>query len=762
MIPVMADGSKRPTTRWKELQSRIADEPTLTAWFSRTNGVGIGIVCGRVSGGLEVLDFEAGSPFESWKDCVVRQGAGELLAKLVIVDTPSGGSHLYYRADGVAGNQRLAFRRTTDSPTKVVIETRGEGGYVVAPGSPPACHPSGKLYYLRQGSLETIARITNEERELLLQTAKSFNEGALVAPSNSSRVVEANHKLRPGDIFNQQAEWRTILEPAGWSIAFERADVTYWRRPGKSFGCSATTNFKDSDRLHVFSTNAAPFRPETSYDKFTAYALLNHGGDFRKAARELARQGYHWGDSAPDLGFPLTDLGNAERLVQRFGNDLRFCTEWGKWLVWSGAHWEIDRLDSIYERAKQVARGIYEEAADSNDVDRRQALSKHAVRSENHQRIKAMVELACTSLAPNPEDFDADPWLLNCTNGTLDLRSGRLRPHRREDWLTKRAGSGYLPEAACPLWLAFLNTIMLGRQELILFLQTAVGYSLTGRTSERCVFILYGTGKNGKSTFLETLRSLLADYAQSITTEALLARHQDSGISNDIARLRGARFVPGSETDQGRRLAESKLKSLTGQDTISARFLHCEFFDFRPTFKLWLSTNHKPVITGTDDAIWDRIRLIPFDYRVPNEADDKGLADKLAAELPGILAWAVEGCLRWQRDGLEAPRPVQEATTEYRREMDLIAQFLDDRCLLNPAARVSAKTLHQAYSDWCSDNGEVAMSSRMLSRRLSDRGFRKAGRDSSGRFLWEGIGVIQATGSEAAEVTEVKNDFCLS
>ncbi len=232
----------------------------------------------------------------------------------------------------------------------------------------------------------------------------------------------------------------------------------------------------------------------------------------------------------------------------------------------------------------------------------------------------------------------------------------------------------------------------------------------------------------------------MGDYALRTPTDTLLAR-RDAGIPNNIAALKGARFVSASEADEGRRLAEATIKDLTGGDTISARFMRGEWFDFLPEFKLWLGTNHKPVIRGTDRAIWDRIRLIPFAVRIPDEEQDKHLRTKLLAEAPGILAWAVEGCLAWQRDGLGEPREVRDATAGYRAEMDVLAGFLEDRCVVKEAARVSAKDLYASYVGWCDETGEKPMTQKAMGQRLGERGFDSARVGKDRARYWLGLGL---------------------
>jgi putative DNA primase/helicase len=447
------------------------------------------------------------------------------------------------------------------------------------------------------------------------------------------------------------------------------------------------------------------------------------------------------GHAEPPARFNLTDLGNAERFVARHGEDVRYCYPWGKWLVWTGSRWERDDAGRVHRLAKETVRAIYAEAAAAEDEDHRKALAQHATRSEAEAKIRAMLELAKSEVPVSPDELDADPWLLNAPNGTIDLRSGELRPHRREDLLTKMSGAEYDPDAPAPSWAAFLERVLPG-EELRGFVRRASGYSATGDTSEQCMFINHGPGANGKSTFQEALAAALGDYAMRTPTETLLAKRA-GGVPNDVARLKGARFVAASETEEGRRLAESLVKDLTGQDTISARFMRAEWFDFKPTHKLWLSTNHKPEIRGTDVAIWRRIRLIPWAVTIPPAKQDRKLAEKLRDELPGVLAWAVGGCLEWRREGLRPPDDVRRATAAYRAEMDILGAFLGECCALDTESSVAAKDLYSAYKLWCDENGEKPETQRRFGSRLTERGdFERYRGGKSGGHRWRGVELL--------------------
>ena len=434
---------------------------------------------------------------------------------------------------------------------------------------------------------------------------------------------------------------------------------------------------------------------------------------------------------------PCTDLGNAERLVQQHRVDIRYVPQL-RWLVWDGRRWVVDETGEIERKAKVTVRSIYMEATNCEDKEVREALSKWAHKSEAVARIAAMIELAKSEQdIPIPhKELDRDLWLLNVLNGTLDLKNIELRKHCPGDFLTKLIEIDYDASASCLTWESFVERVTACKNDQHPFIQKSIGYALTGSTREQCLFILYGVGANGKSTFLNVISSLLADYGKQTPTETLLVKRGDQ-IPNDIARLAGSRFVCAVEATSGRRLAEGLVKQMTGGDKMTARFLHREFFEFEPTFKLWLAVNHKPRITGTDHAIWRRIRLIPFNVTIPKNEQDPDLFDKLKAELPGILAWAVEGCKLWLKEGLVQPQAVETATEEYRTESDIIATFIDERCEVDQDGQATKNDLYLAYTDWCKDSGERPVTKNELRTKLIEKGFSED-RSNKGRY-WKGL-----------------------
>jgi putative DNA primase/helicase len=442
---------------------------------------------------------------------------------------------------------------------------------------------------------------------------------------------------------------------------------------------------------------------------------------------------------APTTWAP-TDLGNAERFAYHHREGVRFCYAWNTWLIWTGQYWEPDAGNQVLQLAKQTIRRIYQEAAEAATPPAREQLAKWAVASEQASRVRALLDLARAEpgLPVKPDQLDADPFLLNCQNGTLDLRTGTLRQHERADLITKCVPVDYDPAAACPIFEAFLSRIFGERPALIAFVQRAVGYALTGDTREQALFLCWGTGANGKTTLMETMRAMLADYATTAAADTLLARkHDGTTAMNDLSTLQGARLAVAVESDMGRRLAEALVKQLTGGEAIKVKRLYADVYAITPTFKLWIGTNHKPVIRGTDHAIWRRIRLIPFDVTIPDEQQDKNLPDKLKTELPGILRWAVDGCRAWQHGGLGVPDEVRSATADYRADMDILEDFLGECCVVEAEALVAVSDLYSTYLDWAKQSGEIALSKKVLGLHLEERGFAPTRSSSSRR--WQGL-----------------------
>ncbi|MCK6522744.1 phage/plasmid primase, P4 family [Myxococcota bacterium] len=470
----------------------------------------------------------------------------------------------------------------------------------------------------------------------------------------------------------------------------------------------------------------------------------------------IARSVARYTPNNPLLGFNLTDWGNAERLVHTHGEDLRFVTQRGRWLRWEGGRWRAVDGASLLPLALQSNRATFEAAKDITDPEYRERVTRHTMRSESLQRLKATTQLAASLLPIDAEQLDRDPMRLTVENGTIDLRDGTLSPHSRGDFITRKLNVVYDEAAPCPRWEAFLRRSLGGDVALMEFVQRAVGYSLSGSTNEQALLVLKGTGANGKSTFLSVLRALLGEYALAADFASFLAG--PSTIRNDLARLAGARLVSASEPERGRPLAESLVKQLTGEDPVTARFLFGEFFEFVPNFKLWLCVNRLPQIHSDDDALWRRLRVVPFDNVVPEHERDPKLLAQLLDELPGILAWAVRGCLGWQREGLGQPPAVAEATRAWREGADSVRAFVGEVCELRDEGRVDASALYEAYLRWCEGSAETPLGASAFGVRLSALGFTRV-KGAQGRRRWAGLvlGEVKAEepGAVEAEVSDV-------
>jgi len=448
--------------------------------------------------------------------------------------------------------------------------------------------------------------------------------------------------------------------------------------------------------------------------------------------------------------FALTESGNAERLIAQHGDRLKYVAELGTWLVWDGVSWKQDATNQVPRWAKESARAMNDDAA-GLDEESAGALKKWAHTSESAQKLTAAVQLARNEVGVQVPlaMFDADPMLLNLANGVLDLATGQLRTQEPNDLLRKVAPVHFDASAQAPLFQAFLERVQ-PDPDVRAFLQRAIGYSLTGHTTEQKMFLLLGPGANGKSTFIELINDMLGlprdGYSVPLTPEALVDRPSE-GIPSDIARLEGARFVPVNEFKRDARFNERRVKQLTGGDTVSARFLHKDFFDFRPQGKLWLSSNYPPIIHGADDGIWRRFVLVAFNVRIPEAEQDRTLASRLRdTELSGVLNWALEGLAAYLQDGLGIPKSVAAATSAYRKDSDLLGQFFEDRCVLDLGLDVSKGELFREYKAWCADTNNRPVSDKGLHRMILEHADlaveeRRVGKNRV--HTWFGVGLLR-------------------
>lgn len=421
--------------------------------------------------------------------------------------------------------------------------------------------------------------------------------------------------------------------------------------------------------------------------------------------------------------YPHSDMGNARLFADRYAGKAKYVHGRGVWLIWDGTRWKPDNTMQIIRLAKECVREMYHSADNGWRISESEA--KWALQCQNRDKLNAMIALAQSEpeFSTQPNELDRDPYLINCLNCTVDLRTGESRPHSKDDLITRRIECDYTPGAIATVWQNFLWRVLGDDHELEAFIRKAIGYSLTGVTTEQVFLFLFGHGANGKSTFIEAIMRLFSDYSTKLLTDTLMRKEGGDNVGNsDVASLQSIRLCFTEETEQDRRMNEALVKKLTGGDTIRARLLYGEPFDFQPTHKLWMFGNHKPTIRGTDKGIWRRVRLVPFTVTIPERERDAELPAKLQKEASGILNWALSGARLWHNEGLGTCAAVERATEEYQTEMDVIGDWLSgfDH---DPKGFVSSAVVKHSWKDYCDENGIRAMSYNRLSVILKERGF---------------------------------------
>ena len=459
--------------------------------------------------------------------------------------------------------------------------------------------------------------------------------------------------------------------------------------------------------------------------------------DIRRAIEELSRDLRVNKFVHGEMQF--TDITNRDYFLKAFGSKIRYCLMWNKFLIWNGTCWEIDKKGKVEEDCVDFVHHMYRGLRVITDLQLQKDFEKHLIKSESFRRIQALVGLLKMSkdIKVSDEELDTDNYLFNVNGITLNLKNGKGFPPEPTNLITKRSKFIYDKDAKCPTWDMFLLQIFNKDTDLIRFVQKAMGYSLSGDVREQCLFILWGTGANGKSTFLNVLQELFGDYACTTGTETFMKKTSEQ--SNDLARLKGIRLVTTTEVEQGKALSESLIKQITGGDEITARFLYGEYFSFKPTFKIFMATNHKPKIRGADNGIWRRIKMIPFTVTIPAEQRDKTLTEKLIVENSGILNWLIQGYALWRKEGLNEPEAIRDANEEYRMDMDAVGTFVNDCFDLDASMRwrLPNQMLYQTYSKWCNANNERVMSQKWLTMRMSEKGFKRMV-SNTGR-IWLGL-----------------------
>ena len=672
VFPLITD-AKNPATG-NGFKNASFDQKQLREWFPAGSAYNIGVPTGHKSN-IVVIDLDEKNGVSGAASLALLEAQHGELPLTLRSTTGTGGQHIFFRFP-TAANVR---NRAAVLPG---LDVRGEGGYIVAPGSTV----NGKMY-------------------------------------------------------TWQDETAPIAELPGWLLAL----IT-----GKKV---TTASAKDEGTaIKSGSRNESLFR-------FTAAQM--HSGHPREKVEDVARNAnqelcmpplpeaevlqivdnvYRLYQASPARN--LTDIGNGKKMAELHGARLRYLLETkDSWLQWTDVFWKRVSQTVIKGLSKDVPASFLQEAIQLPLGPDKSFLKRHAAKSSSNGKLDAAIELFKSEpgIGISISDLDNHDYLFAVQNGIIDLKTGNFLPPDPALLITQVAGTVFDKNATCPRWEKFLDQVMGGDPSLSIYLQRAIGYAMTGSIKEQCLFFAYGFGANGKSTFLNVVRALFGDLGMQSSSETLMeTKRSSSGTSPDIARLRGKRFVSMSETDDGRHLNEGMLKSLTGGDPIIARDLYESIFEFNPTHKFFLASNHKPTIKGTDHGVWRRIRLIPFNVTISPEQRNPNLEAELREELPGILNWAIKGCLAWQKDGMTTPKAIEQATKEYRDDMDIVGSWISEFCEVGAFEEMKFDAAYKSFDPWCKENYNFSFSKKRLGQMLTERGFEAINR---GGRTYKGISI---------------------
>ena len=662
---------KRPALKGWQDKATTNMETIFNWWANEYPNANIGIKTGKDSN-LVIVDVDVKSNakgMESLEQLQLECGVFNTL----MAHSPSGGRHYYFQYPELEDH----IKGPTDF--RLGIDIRADGNLIIAPGSSIDGNP-----YRFDDIDKEIAELPDRLLEMLV-SKEELSMSPFEVP-----ISEVMYGIKQGSRNNGVYKYACSLR--GLNRSYEEA----------------------KDCVLVAARNCTP--PLADMEAITCLDSA-------------------WNNEPNANTHHLTELGNAKRMVSAHGDNIKYIVEYKKWIYWDGRMWKED-VDGYIERlAKDIAMSIYEEASKELDIDRRRNISNHATKTESKYAIDAMIKLAQSekSISISQSRLDNNRMLLGVNNGALDLATGSLLMDSKKFFITQKANVTYMPEAECPLWMDFLETVTGGDKDMTNYLRQIAGYSLTGKTNEQALFFFYGFGANGKGVWIDTIELLLGSYAKKTSIKTLMAK-KTSGADDNLARLRGARYVTTSETEEGTRFEESLLKTLTGEDVITARHLYGRTFEYPPEFKIFVVGNHKPYIRGNDYGIWRRLKLIPFDITISKDDRDGNLREKLKEEVSGILNWALEGCLEYQDKGLVTPKKVEDATNEYKDNMDIIKAWSNDCCDLE--GQGSAKTLYASFREWSQEGGEnYIMTQRSFSLKLQEHGFKKHHTRSGNFFI---------------------------
>lgn len=666
-----------------------------------------------------------------------------------------------YKRGDIQENIVFEFYESLKSYTE--ISPSGNGIHIILKGEIPGSrrrkenvemYDSGRFFTMTGDSLGKYETV-NESNPLMIDHLydRYIGENNVV---NLPIDHHSSHNLSESEIISQilnskQSDLFKRFMNDGWEELYDsqsEADLAFANL--LAFWCARDYTKMDSlfRQSGLMREKWDEKRGKTTYGEATLHKAINETESVYtpKQQKETGRYTFSFDEpEKEEKTYPnrsWDDTGNADRVMDRYGDLIKYSYTNNKFYVYEGTQWIADDMGYVRQLIDATVTDMKNEkiyiADDVEEKDAMKAWNRHLSNSRNNSKKKAVQDELKHRVSISTNAFDKDDMLLNTQNGYLDLTDGEMHDHDKEKLFSRKTNTEYTDTMGAPVWENFLQDIFDGDQELIRYLQKAIGYSLTGSIKEQVMFILYGKGRNGKSLFINVLSDILGSYANNIQAKTLMVKHGET-INNDLARLQGSRLVTSSEPNEGFRFDEGLIKQITGEETITARFLYGEEFEFLPKFKIWVTTNHKPIIRGTDDGIWRRMMLIPFSVQIPEEKMDKDLKWKLLREAPGILDWALEGAIMWQREGLEMPGAVEKASREYRREMDVLEQFIDEVCVVGESEQVAASDFYKAYKQWAKDNEEHLFAKQKFSQKMKEKFEYKKTR--SGRF-YRGIDIV--------------------
>lgn len=648
------------------------------------------------------------------------------------------------KLDNIVSEFNEAFKSYTE------VSPSGNGLHIIVKGKIPGSrrrkgniemYDSGRFFTMTGKNIGKYKDVTEVSEQVFKTIYNKYLPNNTIKYPTTNNYQENIHNLSEIDVINEiynskQAKLFDDLMKGNYEpyyTSHSEADMALANI--LAFWCAKDYSQMDSifRQSNLYRDKWDEKRKNSTYGEQTLFKAINEVNNIYTPKQEKEENPLRYALShifdaeKKDKEYPIRsydDTGNADRFIDRYGHLYKHSYITNKFYIYDGQKWKVDDRGAIRKLIDEMIESIKNEkvlhSEDVTEEEAREAFQKYYKKTRGTQSKKNIMNELMHRKTVTPDEFDKDDMLLNVANGYIDLTSRELYKHDINRMFSQIANTDYSEKMQPAVWLDFLNDIFAGDKAVIRYIQKALGYSLTGSTREQVMFILFGKGRNGKSIFVETIAEILGDYSNNMQAKSLMVKKNDN-VNTDIARLSKARFVTSSEPNEGFRFDEGLIKQITGGDKVTARFLYAEEFEYTPKFKIWVSTNHKPIIRGTDDGIWRRLVLIPFDVQIPEEKVDKDLKYKLLREAPAILNWMAEGAYMWMREGLELPEKLKASSKAYRTEMDVIEQFIEDECKRVDDGRVKANELYSVYKNWANENNAYKMSNKDFGQKMKEK-----------------------------------------